>query len=70
MTAKERNVLERVEGKLDEIMEMLLDPDQGLYIRVHKNTTWRRVGQWYMGIMTTALITGLIYMIFFNQGGQ
>lgn len=69
MTSKEQVVLNRIESKMDEILEMLLDPDGGVYARVNENTRWRKVGQWFTAITTTTILGGIIKIIFFGPVG-
>ena len=65
MNGKERNVLERLETKIDEIHTCLFNPDNGLYARVEKNTRWRKFGQWALSLLLSGTLLGVITLLFY-----
>lgn len=65
MNGKERDVLERLEEKIDGIQSRLFDPDKGLYARVNENTRWRKIGQRILNIMLAGILAGVLGLLFF-----
>ena len=44
----------------------LLDPDNGLFARVQRNTQWRKGGQWVLGLLLSGIFLGLVAQVVFG----
>ena len=77
--------LEEMHGMIKEIKELLLDPEDGIIVRVNKNTFWRKeidadefkaLVRWKstmnqaMWIAYTALVGIIVKLIFWTQGDK
>jgi hypothetical protein len=63
--AKIKELKDEFSNKMQKLETMLLDPDTGVYIRINKNTVFRRnVKKWLLFIGTTSV--GLLLLKIYN----
>ena len=65
MNGKEKTVLERLEKKIDDIYDKLLNPDDGLFHRVNENTHWRKYGQILLNTLLGGILLSVLALLFF-----
>lgn len=61
---KIEDVREKLHGRINDLEEKLLDPDNGLFARVKENTNFRRSAKKILGLLgitTLGILAKLIY---------
>ena len=55
-----KEVKEHLSGKIEDINERLLDPDKGLYVRVGRNTAFRKTAKRWLSVISVGFVGAVI----------
>lgn len=54
-----KEVKDHLSGKIEDINERLLDPDEGIYVRVGRNTAFRKTTKRWLWMITGGLLIAI-----------